>query len=41
MKLLWTIVVKRSEDFAIAIFTQRHIVSVASPNTDIAGENET
>ena len=40
-KLQWTIVSKRSDDFTIAIFTWRHIVSVASPNTDIAGENVT
>ena len=29
---------KRSNDFVIAIFTQHHIVSAASPNTDTAGE---
>ena len=39
IKLPWTIVVKRSDDSTIAIFTRRHIVSAASPNTDIAGEN--
>ena len=37
--LLWTTVVKRSDNFAIAIFTWRNIVSMASPTTDIAGEN--
>ena len=38
-RLLWTTVVKRSDDFAIATFTWRHIVSMASPTTDIADES--
>jgi len=41
MKLPWTVVVKRSDDFTTAIFTWRHIVSAASPNEDNAGENLT
>ena len=41
MKLPWAIVVKRSGDFTITIFTWCHTVSVASPNTDIVGENVT
>jgi len=41
IKLLWTIVVKESHDFTIAIFTLCHIVSAASSNTDIAGKNVT
>ena len=41
LKLPWIIVVKRSVDFTIAIFTWRHIVSAVSPNTDIADENVT
>jgi len=41
IKLPWTIVVKESHDFTIAIFTLRHIVSAASSNRDITGENVT
>ena len=41
IELPWTIVVKRSDDSTITTFTRRHIVSAASPNTDIAGENVT
>ena len=41
LKLPWIIVVKRSDDFTIAIFTWRHIFSAVSPNTDIADENVT
>ena len=41
MKLPWAIVVKRSGDFTITIFTWCHTVSAASPNTDIVGENVT
>ena len=39
--LQWTVVAKQINDFTIAIFTWCHIVSVASPNTDIAGKNVT
>ena len=39
IKLSWTIVLKRSDDSTIAIFTRRHIDSAASPITDTAGEN--
>lgn len=35
------IVIKQSDDFTIAIFSQCHIVSSASPNTDMVGENVT
>ena len=35
IKLPLTIVVKRSDNFTIATFTQHHIVSAASPNTDV------
>ena len=41
IKLPWTVVVKQSDDFRTAIFTWRHIVLAASPNTDIAGESMT
>ena len=41
IKLPWRIVVKQSDDFAIAIITRRHIVSAASRYSDIAGENVT
>ena len=37
IKLPWTVVVKQSDDFTIAVFTWRHI----SPNTDITGKNMT
>ena len=40
IKLPWRIVVKQSDDFTIAIITRRHIVSAASRNSDIAGEND-
>ena len=36
-----TIEVERIDDFTITIFSRRHIVSAASPNTDIAEENVT
>jgi len=34
------IVVKQSDNFTIAKCTRHHIISVASPNTDVAGEDE-
>jgi len=41
IKLLWTVVVKQSDDFTIAIFTWCHIVTAASPKTDNAWGNMT